>query len=167
MSTKINTNAELVAAALKTGATLTVEMDSGTFELSGDDLRHEWEALAPGEAFVILPAVEEPRGFDATLADFHIASNPKRPGAQYAADRLILSDWSEARRRFLPMTPQTVAQNWRTNISGLAYDLREGIVYAERTETNGADVKTRLAALEAVKDYAALLLVALGEKVAA
>lgn len=42
--------------ALENDAVLTVDMDPGEFDLSGDDLREEWENLAPGEGFEITGA---------------------------------------------------------------------------------------------------------------
>lgn len=48
-----DTNA-LVEMALEEGYGLWVEMDSGYVELFGDELRDEWDAVAPGESFQIL-----------------------------------------------------------------------------------------------------------------
>lgn len=47
----------LVQRALAGGYGLFVEMDAGYFDLFGDDLRDEWDALAPGEAFQVLGVV--------------------------------------------------------------------------------------------------------------
>lgn len=49
----MNTNT-LVQRALAGGFGLHVELDAGRFDLFGDDLRDEWDALAPGEAFEVL-----------------------------------------------------------------------------------------------------------------
>lgn len=46
--------AALVARCLESGTGLWVELDYGTVDLYGDDLRDEWEALSPGEAFTVL-----------------------------------------------------------------------------------------------------------------
>lgn len=48
--------AKRVQEALEKNQVLTVEMDAGTFEMSGDDLSQAWEDLAPGEAFEIIVA---------------------------------------------------------------------------------------------------------------
>lgn len=42
--------------AIDNDATLIVDMDEGTFPLSGDDLESTWDDLAPGEGFAILGA---------------------------------------------------------------------------------------------------------------
>lgn len=42
--------------AIDHDATLVVDMDEGTFPLSGDDLESTWDDLAPGEGFAILGA---------------------------------------------------------------------------------------------------------------
>lgn len=43
-----------VQAALDGGYGLIVDMDHGELRLSGDDLRQEWDDLAPGESFTIV-----------------------------------------------------------------------------------------------------------------
>lgn len=50
-----DTNAQ-VQWALENDATLTVDTDMGEIEMSGEDLRSEWENLAPGEGFDIVGA---------------------------------------------------------------------------------------------------------------
>lgn len=47
----------VVAEALERGYALRVELDPGELVLSGDDLRAEWEALAPGEGFMVLEVI--------------------------------------------------------------------------------------------------------------
>lgn len=49
---------EMVENALAGGYGLWVDMDSGQFDLFGDDLAEAWDSLAPGEAFVVLGVVE-------------------------------------------------------------------------------------------------------------
>lgn len=45
---------ELVKKALAGNYGIWVRLDAGDFDLFGDDLRDEWESLAPGEAFSVL-----------------------------------------------------------------------------------------------------------------
>jgi hypothetical protein len=49
----------LVQRALAGGYGLWVEMDAGDFDLFGDDLRDEWDSLAPGEAFEVLGVITD------------------------------------------------------------------------------------------------------------
>lgn len=72
----------------------------------------------------------ESRGFAATLANYSEASRMQDVGvsaAQIAADALPLSEWSEDRRFTIPLTPQTVALNWRSNVADTAHALREAL----------------------------------------
>lgn len=46
--------------ALAAGEGLRVELDAGTFDLWGEELREVWEALAPGEGFGILAVLVGP-----------------------------------------------------------------------------------------------------------
>lgn len=97
-------------------------------------------------------------GFAATLADYLTAEPSTRYGAApdaatRAADRLPLSEWSEARRDIL--SPQTVAMNWRANVSDTAHDLREALT----AQLNGGTAGSK----KAVRKAARALLRALGE----
>lgn len=51
--------AEAITSALASGATLRIKTDyAGTADLAGEELRQEWEDLAPGEAFTVLGVVD-------------------------------------------------------------------------------------------------------------
>lgn len=100
------------------------------------------------------------RGFAATLADYLTAANSTRGGAApdittRAADRLPLSEWSEAHRRDL--SPQTIAMNWRANVGDTAHTLREALTAAQNGGTAGDPENVRAAAVA--------LLRALGEDI--
>lgn len=47
-----------VGQAVARGQGMRVELDLGVIELWGDDLLAEWEAIAPGEGFVVLEVLD-------------------------------------------------------------------------------------------------------------
>lgn len=49
----------LVARCLESGSGLWVDTDAGELDLFGDDLRTEWDNLAPGEAFEVLGIITD------------------------------------------------------------------------------------------------------------
>ncbi len=99
-----------------------------------------------------------PRGFPAVLGDYDLAVTSINYGATpsaatRSAQRLPLSEWSEARRDLL--SNAAVAANWRANVSDCAHELRERLHAQENGGTNGS--------VGRVKEAARALLRALGE----
>lgn len=60
MTTSIQDTHQLVQDCLADGRGLRVELDPGEIELYGQDLRETWDALAPGEPFVVLEVLPKP-----------------------------------------------------------------------------------------------------------
>ncbi|MDF2990282.1 MAG: hypothetical protein K0S37_796 [Microbacterium sp.] len=131
-----------------------------------------------------ISAQTEPRGFAATLADFDKAANSQRyaltsnTDIYAAADRLPLSEWGENARAGMEraaaenphtgggrMTPQTVAMNWRANVSDTAHELREALAAWGALPAHGDRLTARqkIDAARNMRTAARALLRALGE----
>ncbi len=104
------------------------------------------------------------QGFAVTLANYHAAGNLHGVTAEKAADALPMSPWGESARRMFAdkpngeaytMTPQTVAMNWRANVSDTAHNLAQ-LIHAQE---NGGTKGTK----KAIRKAARALLAALGE----
>lgn len=169
-----DTSAEILALVkLVTGREITPGWPNRTAPAARAALRR-WATLNPATPGAAAPTAEElrdmcvarevaavqaekrakqPRGFGATLADYSTAGTYQGAEARAAADRLPLSEWSEARRDLL--TPQTVALNWRANVADTAHELRELLT----AHDNGGSVAT----VATIKASARDLLRALGE----
>lgn len=83
---------QAVRAALAGGYALTVDMDGGTFTLSGADLEQTYEQLAPGEGFHIL-AHEKATEYISQPVNFG-ADTPDMRAAEYDA---FLAGWKAAK----------------------------------------------------------------------
>jgi len=93
------------------------------------------------------------QGFAQTLADYADASNPTSGAdwVQAAADRLPLAPWGDERRHAIPLNPDVVALNWRSNVADAAHELRRALVAREDGGTLGSPDNVALAALDLLR----------------
>lgn len=71
ITTSIQETHQLVQECLADGRGLNVEIDAGEIELYGQGLRETWDALAPGEPFVVLEILPKPDTEEETAARAH------------------------------------------------------------------------------------------------
>lgn len=81
-----------VKRALAGGYGLRVELDAGVFDLFGDDLREEWDVLAPGEAFDVLRVVTRSASLHERASKMYEAADTARTFANvFSQEELEIS----------------------------------------------------------------------------